>query len=61
MAKHSALKNPLIAFLEEEVWPHIPAEQHGLRWTKTEEVMILGYDEDHETNQSDLNQPAPSA
>jgi hypothetical protein len=55
MARHSALNNRLIAFPEETVWPQIPAEQHGLRWTKAEEAMILGYDEDHEANQSDLN------
>jgi antitoxin VapB len=36
----------LLTFLEEEVWPQIPAEQLGVRLTKAEEEAILGYGED---------------
>ena len=36
----------LLAFLEDEVWPHIPVEQQGIRLTKAEEEVILGYGED---------------
>jgi antitoxin VapB len=35
----------LLTFLEEEVWPQIPAEQLGVRLTKAEEEAILGYGE----------------
>ena len=33
----------LLAFLEGEVWPQIPADQRGKQLTKTEEEAILGY------------------
>jgi antitoxin VapB len=33
----------LRAFLEEEIWPRIPADQLGKRLTKAEEEAILGY------------------
>jgi antitoxin VapB len=36
----------LLAFLEDEVWPQIPVEQQGIRLTKAEEEVILGYGED---------------
>jgi len=36
----------LLAFLEDEVWPQIPVEQQGVRLTKAEEEVILGYGED---------------
>ncbi len=32
-------------FLEEEVWPQIPAQQLGMPLTEDEETAILGYDE----------------
>ena len=35
----------LFAFLEEEIWPQIPAELRGTRLTKEEEEELLGYDE----------------
>ena len=33
----------LVAFLEDEVWPQIPAKLRGTRLTKAEEEAILGY------------------
>jgi antitoxin VapB len=30
-------------FLNDEVWPHVPDAQRGVRLTKTEEESILGY------------------
>lgn len=35
----------LMALLEEEIWPQIPAEQIGKRLSKEEEEAILGYGE----------------
>jgi antitoxin VapB len=35
----------LLAFLQQEVWPQIPTEQLGVRLTKQEEELILGYGE----------------
>jgi antitoxin VapB len=36
----------LLTFLEEEVWPQIPADQQGIRLAKADEEAILGYGED---------------
>jgi antitoxin VapB len=35
----------LLSFLQEEVWPQIPAELLGIRLTKEDEEEILGYGE----------------
>ena len=35
----------LLNFLQDEVWPQIPAELRGTRLTKVEEEAILGYGE----------------
>ena len=35
----------LISFLEDEIWPQVPAELLGTRLTKEEEENILGYKE----------------
>lgn len=35
----------LLTFLQDEVWPKIPADLLGTRLTKTEEEAILGYGE----------------
>lgn len=35
----------LHAFLQDEVWPQIPADLRGTRLTKAEEEAILGYGE----------------
>ena len=35
----------LVTFLEEELWPQIPAELMGTRLSKQEEEEILGYGE----------------
>ena len=33
----------ILAFLRREIWPHIPAGQHGRRLTQDEEDEILGF------------------
>ena len=33
----------LLVFLQDEVWPQVPADLHGTRLTKAEEEAILGY------------------
>jgi antitoxin VapB len=38
-------QNRLRMFLEEEVWPHIPAELLGKKLSKEEEEEILGFGE----------------
>ncbi|WP_420643318.1 type II toxin-antitoxin system VapB family antitoxin [Candidatus Leptofilum sp.] len=35
----------LVALLEEEIWPQIPADQLGKRLSKEDEEAILGYGE----------------
>ena len=35
----------ILAFLEEEIWPQIPASVRGTRLSKEEEEAILGYGE----------------
>jgi antitoxin VapB len=35
----------LLTFLQDEVWPQIPADLRGTRLTKAEEEAILGYGE----------------
>ena len=30
-------------FLEEEVWPLVPDDEHSRRWTRAEEDALLGY------------------
>jgi antitoxin VapB len=35
----------MLAFLQNEVWPHIPSAQTGVQLTKEEEERILGYGE----------------
>lgn len=35
-----------LAFLEEEVWPTLPASERGRRLTKDEEEQILGFGAD---------------
>lgn len=41
----SGSEQRLRAFLEDEIWPHIPADVLGSRLTKAEEEIILGYGE----------------
>ena len=36
----------LFTFLQDEVWPQVPAELMGVRLTKAEEEAILGYGEE---------------
>ncbi|HVA24380.1 MAG TPA: type II toxin-antitoxin system VapB family antitoxin [Chloroflexota bacterium] len=35
-------RKPLLQFLEEEIWPHIPPEQRGKAMSKAEREEILG-------------------
>lgn len=37
---------PLMQFLEQQVWPHIPADVLGTTLTREEEDLILGYGPD---------------
>jgi antitoxin VapB len=39
-------KERLMRFLEEEVWPEVPAEELGRRLSREEEESILGYGEE---------------
>jgi antitoxin VapB len=39
-------KERLMRFLEEEVWPKVPAEELGRRLSREEEESILGYGEE---------------
>lgn len=39
-------KTHLLAFLQEEIWPHIPEPLRGTQLSKAEEEAILGYGED---------------